>query len=232
MADFESPTFSAGPVAGQDGWTITPSPPDFQEVGPSIGEFGGGGAAYFGPIATPPQDEIEMTRFVGSTLLSGGSFSVDFSLQPSFDPANDGFEFIFLSSDVVVGAIAFVPPSSQPAPGLNIFITDLAGSEDTGLAALYQRALNLTLDFSSDGSGGTDVEFSIFDYNTPGTSTFTGNFDGVESIDELGIAWIKNTGDSVEGDSFIIFDNLSFIPEPSSLLLAMFGAVFALRRRR
>ncbi len=79
-------------------------------------------------------------------------------------------------------------------------------------------------------SGVNDVDFTIqFAGVTAASGTLAGA--GSQILGTYGFVWTPLDADD-EGDNFLIIDDLSLIPEPSSLLLGLAGFGLLLRRRR
>ncbi len=195
------------------------------------------GGVYNYPATASPATVLLSHAAPGE--LQFADFSVKFNIQPSTentDPAfRDGFGFTFRDKDNLnLLTISLVPVVSDAMDAYQVCYTVGAGSRTAAQDGnndpmfIYQYGpytMNLTL-----LANGANPTFSGTVIGT-NTRTFTGvatNM-GATSIARVGAEW--NVTDA--GDNYIVFDNISLIPEPSSaLLFGMAGLGLALRRRR
>jgi len=251
-------TFPSGPpgfftpqgadVNGIDGWTVgvDGAPGD-------SGALPGGHLAWvstyltstavaLGGVYNYPATTLPATAFLSHEALGElqyATFSVKFDIQPSTENTDvtfrDGFGFSFRDKDNSnLLTISLVPVVTPAMDAYQVCYTVGAGSQTAALDGnndpmyIYQYGpytMNLAL-----LANGANPTFSGTVIGT-NTKTFTGvatNM-GSTAIDRVGAVW--NVTDA--GDNYIVFDNLSLVPEPSSaLLLGLTGIGLALRRRR
>jgi hypothetical protein len=165
-----------------------------------------------------------------SRSLSGTSFSVDFSVKaPQFVIASDSFGFTFLGSSGQLFKIAFEAPGGGTGD-LEIAWYDGAARNvimPMSLDIFYDSTYTLNVDFTDNG---TDAMFSADLFSVTSTM-FSGTLTGQASaaLTDFGAEYTVVD----DGDSFLTFDNISVVPEPStSLLMLGFASIALLRRRR
>lgn len=157
-------------------------------------------------------DDTFFHRSVTDFVLQGGGFNTDFTAIPTAPPViNEP------GISNTRGTIALARIGGQPNSGTNQFFFNLSDN-------------NTFLD-------GVDGGFTVF-------GEVIGN--GLDVLDEINDLQIANAGGAfnelplldtavppgIEPDELVVFNNISVIPEPSSLGLLLLSASFLAARRR
>lgn len=200
-------------------------------------------AAALGGWNDTPAANAPTTVFLSHaapTSLQYAQFSTDFVIAASTNyPGRDGFGFSFRdSADNNLITISLVPAASVNNDTYQVSYTvganpTLNAKENiTGLDMYIEEngLYSLELGFTANGANPT---FTATLFGSNGSQSFSDIATGlgVAMIDRFGVEW--NTIAGEEGDNYIIFDNITLVPEPSSALLFGLGVLaFAARRRR
>lgn len=243
--DTEPYTFGAN-MDGLNGWVLDgSSEPDVAFIRTSpfpSPPSSGGRAVYFGfnPI-DPGETSAYLYRSPGSSLVGNALGYTEFQASlmvvdssPNF-PNRDSFGLTFRSAtDQNLLTININPTAQTSSPDLNtrtdIFSWDsdfAAGSSNVGTLNEGQwTSLNVLF----TPSGVNDVDFTIKSVNNViATGTLAGQ--GGAEIGTWGFEWNPLDPDDV-GDNILIFDDVVFIPEPSSAMLLMLAGLGILSRRK
>lgn len=208
---YEAPTYSAGPLSGQDGWVnsfdIDPLVSSVQpktgtqalEVRKSAGDNGFGLTFRNGPYPSSlPQVVVQHSIFL---------------------PGNTGWEGSFLSPMALIGENGFIGQVAiRNGSVAELFVDNVGGS--TPVQADSWIDLQLVLDFPTQTQeafvNGVSIGWTAFD--NPST-----RLDQVETFHIIG----------TDDNPFYVDDlSITAIPEPSSLALIACAGAFVLRRRR
>lgn len=231
-------------VAGVDGWVINDPGSDNAPPNPLsfvAANINGSPAAALGGWNDVPLAGAPSTVYLSHSVnvgLQTASFSTQFAISASnfAFPGRDGFGFSFRNGSNNLLTISLVPVASLNNDAFQVRYT--VGTETTLDAKdgvgdnmfIYHNGLySLDFDFTPNGN---DPTFSATISGT-NAQTFTGTATGLGSavISNFGAEW--NTIPGQEGNNFIVFDNVSLVPEPSSaLLLGLAGFAFVSRRKR
>lgn len=168
------------------------------------------GGVSFGVYANPSTAFADALRSFGSTLSVGQTFSLDIAVN--FRNGNKGFSLFDGATE--------------------IFNLNIGGDDYTingsSIGATYSSTaiFNVSLTQTSLTSGAYSVLYNATTYN--------GSFTGLASGFKLYNSGTNGGGDGAADNLY--FNNLSIVPEPSSLALiagpALLGAWFLVRRRR
>jgi hypothetical protein len=239
-ATFPSGTFTVGAeVAGTDGWTIN----DAGQGGAGFLSFvttlngdtaGAVGGLYNAPAAAAPTDVY--LSHAAPSALQYTTFSVDFAIVGSSGvPGRDGFGFSM--RDAVDGnllTISFAPVANVTNDAFQVKYTvgnttfNAQDGNGDPLIIFQGGEYNLSLAFAAT----TDPTFSATITGGVNSASFTGVATGLGAAQIASVGAVENTLTGQEGDNYLVFDNLSIIPEASSSLLLGFGALGFLTRRR
>jgi len=244
---FPASTFDNGTeVQGKDGWGI--SDPGSDLDGDSIPDgylsfvtsLNGSAAAAVGGYYNAPLVPAPTTVFLSHAApsdLQFTTFSASFDIAGSdeFAPGRDGFGFGFRdSSNNSLFTVSFVPVGGASADTYQVTykvgntsfdaLTGTGGNIIIHANSLY----SISLAFSPAGANPT------FTASISGTSTttFSGVATGMGSaqVARFGAEW--NTIAGQEGDNYLVFDNVTAVPEASASLLLGAGAIGLMARRR
>jgi hypothetical protein len=231
VSDFNNLT--TGPseqIAGQDGWSIT-DPKPFLSY--SIEWDNGTGS---GPI--PNNATIGLNHAYGEEL-GRTTATFDFSFIDSNAASNslrDSFSFSLYNGATTLFSIIFTPkevnPTVAPVGVWTTSFTSNNGAEFGDLALELEEAgtYSFYLDFKKNGSF-TNVAFSVGNPGSPLERFRTVSLNSADTVTSFGFNWL--TTEAGGGDNYMIFDNLSVVPEPSSaLLVGLAGLAFVSSRRR
>lgn len=223
------------PVAGQDDWMIDDPTPDASYI---MSVTGWGRVATLGYVFPLNNSSVYLSH-AANTPLVGATFSVKFQVQDSTNdgPARDTFGFRLENGSGQNLFSFYLNPYDQDADpeddyAYHTFAWSSSSTAPTvllpGVAAEETKAYTLTVAFAL--SGANDVTFTG-DVNG---SAFSGVIPGLaaESIQELGAFWTPLNGPEDPGTNFLIFDNISLVPEPSAALLGLAGISLSIIRRR
>ena len=244
IENFNTYTYNSD-LNGQNGWVSSDPTADVGYV-QSLGGSWGARSASIGYVAPILNDNVFLSHAASTPLIGDGvdaSFSARFQLVDSDSGPGDGsqardkFGFRLESSTGANIFTFYLNPTSQvPDPENQTEYNSYSWSTGTGAptVALAGRgseetyAYTLTVNFYY--AGGTDVGFNA-DVNGDG---FTGIIPGgtTQTIGSFGAIWNTLNGKTAPGSNFMVFDNVSLIPEPSSALLGLLGTSFAFIRRR
>lgn len=239
VTDFDSNTFGTD-LAGQGLWTITGA----TESGVSFvnsSPFLGGSGVNAGQLGF---QEISGTTAVLSHPVSlgvnGSSFSVTTIIQDSNStfPNRDQFGFSLQGASGEIFGINLSPttqvanPNGAAVPRLdNVSWSSLTTGNSAAFAVLSEIQ-STTFDVVFTTLDPNNLQFSISSVGLPLiTETISTAGIGNETFTRLDIYWTPLDADD-EGSNSIFFDDLSFVPEPSTALLGAFGVLGLLRRRR
>jgi hypothetical protein len=245
--------YALGELNGQNGWsTNSPSPQVGSVLGLGVAPWGSrsGSIGFTSPVSTSPLyvSHGAAAPIVGPTNASFSSlFQVIDSDSGQGDPVfpgngasvRDTFGFrLENSSGANLFSFILTPFSQSPTPELNTAFNTFSWSSDSvsggtptlvlpGVAA--QEGFAYTFNVAFSDAGGGNVGFTA-DVNG---SSFNGTLNGLsaETIGKFGAFWnVSNITDA--GSNFMVFDNVSLVPEPSSALLGILGASCVFLRRR
>jgi hypothetical protein len=196
---------------------------------------GSAGAALIGGYApgSAGPTVLSSSPTVGMFGASPTTFTMDFGFYDSTDLNRDNYSIKLTST----GGANLLTIDLSPAAGVNTFNISFSsaffsGTLNWGTLDALDTAGNpyfqVQFQTSTDGLGG--MFYSLDDLN--GSNMSSGSLSGAaltDSITGLSIS-VDTTGGA--GDGFLIVDNVSVIPEPSSALLGLLGASCAFLRRR
>ena len=214
----------------------------------------GSRSASIGFVSPLLNDNVFLSHTASTPLVGGGvdaSFSARFQVIDSDagynDPLavppitgsenRDKFGFRLESSTGANLFTFYLNPTSQvPDPQSQTEYNSYSWSTGTGAATVAlpgygsQETFAYTLTVNFFNAGGGDVGFNA-DVNGSG---FSGVIPGAasESIANFGAIWNTLNGKTAPGSNFMVFDNVSLVPEPSSALLGLLGVSFVFVRRR
>lgn len=240
--------YVGGDLNGQQDWSTNGS--TTADVAAIIGVGGpfGSRAATIGFVNPLDQNNVYVSNTASTPLVGvsvpNASFSALFQVQDSdtiYGPGaeiRDTFGFRLENASGVNLFSFILSPFDQAAlpendTNFNTYSWSTGVGAPTtvlsGLAAEELFAYTFTVNFFDAGAG--DVGFSA---NINNIDFFSGTLLGLssETISEFGAFWNTTNGAANSGSNFLIFDNVSLIPEPSSALLGVLGAAFAFGRRR
>jgi MYXO-CTERM domain-containing protein len=252
--NFESIAFLDDMTAPSVGWS---SNDPTANVGKIVnaqnagGTFGSrsGSIGYVAPILA---SSAYVSRAVSTPLVGGGVnayASVDFFIQDSDAgegpgaEARDKFGFRFEDgSGNNIFSLFLNPFDQDSSPQTDVAYHTLSWSTGNNIptvvlpgVAVQENTLATptspyTFAISFTPSGANDVAFNA----TIGGSSFGGTLAGLATtnIEKFGAFWTPLNGPANPGSNFMIFDNVSVIPEPSAALLGLLGATVAFTRRR
>jgi hypothetical protein len=239
--DFEAPEYVVG-----GGLTDNDEPNAFQTNNPFTTATSGGNdgilATYFpgqgqaafvggldGPTIDPLTKNVVVALDVVNTVNYIG-FDALFAISSSTTGSTDEFGFTLRIGNTNYATLLFTPNGGG---NLNVTLS-AAGSTGAVLGQINYNALN-SIALSIDGD-------NIFRANLSGTELFASGIEitnglDASSIDTVGVVWnITGANASDAGNNAIIFDNVTVVPEPSTVGLAMVaglgGLGMILRRRK
>lgn len=214
-------------VAGYQGWTINDPQPSLSF---GVTWNGSTAAALGGDFASPDVPVVGLNHTYGEALgTTTASFA--FALVDSVDFAGrDTFGFSFKDGATNLFSVVFVPndptqvdPEGTTATWSMFYVTG-AGTFPLSIAIEESTTQNFSLAFTPNGSS---TNFSLNLSGLVRTGTFA-----VPSSTIASDFALEYTADQA-GDNYIMVDNLSVVPEPSSfLLLGLAGLGFVSRRKR
>lgn len=237
--------FLLGDLDGQGDWTTDASTADTGYVQSIAGSPWNGRAASIGYVNPLSQDSAYVSHAATTPLIGeyNATFSALFQVQDSDEgfgagaEVRDTFGFrlenasgdnlfsLYLTPDAQVAN-----PSVQTAKHSFSWSTGVGSPTVVlpGLFAIENNAYTFTIAFNNAGGGNVG-----FDADVNGAA-FSGVLTGLstEEIAKFGAFWDTTIDGDNSGSNFMIFDNVSLIPEPSSALLGLLGASFAFLRRR
>ena len=237
--------YTIGDLNGQNGWVCSDPTADIGYV-QAIGGVWGSRSASIGYVSPIADNSVYLSHSASTPLIGDGvdaTFSAQFQVIDSDSGYGDGSQArdtfgLRLQSTTGTNLFTFyLNPTSQVAdPENQTEYNSFSWSTGTGAptVALAGRgaeelyAYTLTVHFFS--AGGSDVGFNA-DVNGAG---FSGVIPGAagQTIGSLGATWDTLNGAAAPGSNFMVFDNVSLVPEPSVALLGVLGASFAFTRRR
>ncbi len=194
-----------------------------------LGMLNGSQAAVFGPIFEAPTGTEASLRHEVTRALAGTEVSLNFSVVgPDFLPGQqDGFGFSLWDGPTSLFSLSFEPPGGVGGGDLQIFWADSSGTPNTPTVPsdiFYALGYDLDMTFTASGA---NVDFSV-DING---FVFGGTLAGAAGSNITDFSADYTQVD--DGDSFLLFDNVSIIPEPQTAVLGLLALVgFGLRRRR
>jgi hypothetical protein len=239
-------------LVGQNGWISNDTTADVAVIA-GLGTVWGSRSATLGYVAPVIQDTVYVSHPCSVPLVGNGytTFSAMFQVVDS-DSGNNGIgETGAENRDVFGFRLQDGAGNDVFTFRLNPFDQDALPEEDTNYN-LYswtsdsvvgeQQVLRTPLIRSAQESFAYTVTIS---FATSGADVnFTGTINGVDpfygtlpglagvSVQQVGAIWDPTFGPSAPGSNFMIFDNISMVPETSSALLGLLGASLALVRRR
>jgi len=237
--------YVVGDMNGQNGWVSSDPTADVGYV-QVLGGSWGAHSASIGFVSPILNDNVYLSHAASTPLIGDGvdaSFSAKFQVVDSVSDygggseARDKFGFRLESTTGANLFTFFLNPTSQVADPENqtefnsYSWSTGAGAPTVALAGLGSEetyAYTLTVNFFY--AGGTNVGFNA-DINGSG---FSGVIPGgaTQSIGSFGAIWNTLNNHTAPGSNFMVFDNVSLIPEPTSGLLGLLGASFVFVRRR
>lgn len=159
-------------------------------------------------------------------------FSIDFGFYDSQNANRDDYSISLVST----GGGDLVTIDLTPAANVNTFNMSFSSDFFTGVVNwgtldALDTAGNpyFQLQFQT-WADGANMYYSLFDVN--GGTISTGALTGTSLTDQITDLKISVDTAGGAGDGFLIVDNVSVIPEPSSALLGLLGATVAFTRRR
>ena len=239
---------TASDLAGQDGWSIndpTANVSGLQNLG---GEWGSR-AAYLG-FATPSVSSVFVSHAVSTPMVDtvgnvNGTFSalfrvIDSDSNGGLDSSNRdtfGFKLENAAGDNLF-SFHLIPFAQVASPELNNGFHTYAWSTGNNsptavlpsVASAEENAPSYLFSVSFSQGVGSDVNFTA----SVGNQSFGGVIpnSNTETITKIGAFMNAFSTPATTGSNYMNFDNVSLIPEPSSALLGLLGASFALGRRR
>ena len=253
--------FDQTTVAGQDGWTTnatTGLPVDYDAVGesnidlynPATSNVMILGDASF--VATPPIVSSVRLSHDYSGSLKNTEIGFDFFMTDSFTGSGylnrDQFGVSLSNGNTDIFTLLFTPrtqtldPSAGAAALWDVdYRIGVGPVSDLNISFKENARLHLDLSFAAASATRTDVLLSLR-YGTalgevgnastvavPNINMPISNPDAM--VDEFNFFWTKQ--EAQFGSNYIMVDNLSVVPEPSSaILLSLAGLCLISRRRR
>lgn len=243
--------YALGEMVGQDGWTANDlTTADVGSIINAGGVWGSrtGTTGFVAPVTRP---DLYVSRNVADvSLLTGStSFSVLYQVIDSDSGYGAGAEirdtFGFRLENAAGDNLFsfFLNPFDQDAvpendTAFHTFSWSTGNNAPTvalnGLASQELFAYTFTISFFD--AGGTNVGFNA----SINGDSFSGTLNGLasESIGRIGATWnltdtTEVNGEYFGGSNFLLFDNVTLVPEPSTtLLVGLAGIGLALRRKR
>jgi hypothetical protein len=159
-------------------------------------------------------------------------FAIDFGFYDSTNANRDDYSISLTSTGGGNLLTIDLTPAANPNTFNMSFSSDFfAGIANWGTLDALDTAGNpyFQLQFQT-WADGANMYYSLFDVN--GGTISTGALTGTSLSDEITDLEISVDTAGGAGDGFLIVDNVSLVPEPSSALLGLLGASFAFLRRR
>lgn len=230
--NFESYSPLYGDMNGQGGWTVS------------------GPVSVDGPVAivdnytwdastqsaTVGDDGITSTgvnslyHAASVPFVSETPTPTSFKFETAYTESNNGFrnpfQFVLTASSGNLLTINLTPGAAGEY--------DVAWSSSFfGAGSIGARLANVSTQFQLDTwADGSNVAYKFSNAGNPISSgTLGGGASPSDLITGFAVNWNSASGDGV-GNNSITIDNVSLVPEPSSALLGLLGASFALVRRR
>lgn len=243
VSDFNNLTYvPSQQIGGQDGWSI--NNPSVPFLSYTVGWDNGTGAgvttaaALGGRFAIPTENTIGLNHGYGEEL--GRTTAIfDFAFVDSnagTGSLRDAFSFSAYNGATNIFSVVFTPaqvnPTVTPLGVWNLsYNVNGVPAGDLFLSVEELATYQFYLDFKKHGLQ-TNVVVGL---GNPGGALLerfrTVDLDSSQTITSFGFNWI--TGVPGGGDNYLIFDNLSVVPEPSSaLLVGLAGLAFVTGRRR
>lgn len=240
---FETPPYNVAPLPGQQGWTGSASAGNYASI--ETGYIDTTNQLFLG-FAGPVQP-TETTVTVGnagySEFLAGTKAIFDFRIidQLGSNVAADTYGFTLTSGGTTL-SIYLSATTSGPRPGvdptpvarwtLGYSLSGIAGYtkfiEDINV--FEDNVWNLSVTASANSGNSNLSDFSVVVNGA--TAGLTGvSMNPGTAVSGFGFSWDKS-GAAFTND-YIVVDNLSVVPEPSSaVLLGLAGLGLVARRRR
>lgn len=234
--NFDSyPADNTSSMSGLGSWSVSNGASGANAIAVSTNSTfdGSDGAALIGGFApdSPGPTVLSSTPTVGMFGASGARFTMDFGFYDSTDANRDNYSFKLTST----GGANLLTIDLSPA-AVNTFNISFSSAFFTGIVNWGTLdALDTTgspyfqvqFETSTDG---VNMFYTLDDLN--GGNMSSGALIGTglsDNITGLSIS-VDTTGGA--GDGFLIVDNVSVVPEPSSALLGLLGASCVFLRRR
>ena len=236
---FESPTYAAGSLVPQNGFTADPGSPT--TVAANVIATGGnpGQAAqltatnitpstvqYFEPAVTPVNPSLTTVNIafdLKSAFTNEGALGFGLTVFNNDGPKSAGFGLVELGNNNVAGDPNATPPEVDYQNGTG-GATATYNTITGGVASGGYDHFNVSLDYATGG----------FTVSEGGTQIQTGTFSDAGGFYNVGLSAISFDGQNAASGTGT-FDNLTVtaVPEPTTASLLVGGAVVAgLRRRR
>lgn len=196
---------------------------------------GSDGAALIGGYAPDSAGPtvLSSSPTVGMFGAVPGLFAIDFGFYDSTISNRDDYSIKLTST----GGANLLTIDLTPAASVNTFDISFSSDYFTGqsgwgtLDALDTAGTPYFQVQFQTWTDGVNMFYSLNDLNggTMSSGSLSGGISLTDNITELSID-VDTTGGA--GDGFLVVDNVTLIPEPSSALLGLLGASFAFLRRR
>jgi hypothetical protein len=197
----------SGEVSGQNEWIINDPTPDLS----FFVKMNGSDAAALGGFYDAPGGPGTTLSHPVDIPADGSCFRASFAVLPSTQqfPGRDTFGWTFTDpAGVVLYTLRFIPAATNPDL-LNIMWKAGSGNLiSTGWAVSYSALYGIDLRFAAAGS---DLAFTAVIAGANNFS-FTGVLPGMAGETWGGIGADFMVEDTVYGDNFVAFDDLSFSP--------------------
>jgi hypothetical protein len=195
---------------------------------------GSAGAALIGGYAPDSAGPtvLSSTPTVGMFGASAATFSMDFGFYDSTDANRDNYSIKLTSTGGANLLTIDLSPAAVNTFNISFTSAFFTGTVNWGTLDALDTAGNpyfqVQFQTSTDGLGG--MFYSLNDLN--GGTMSSGALSGTGLSDNItGLSISVDTAGGA-GDGFLIVDNVSVVPEPSSALLGLLGASFVFLRRR
>jgi hypothetical protein len=195
---------------------------------------GSSGAALIGGL-TPDSagpTVLSSSPTVGMFGASAATFKMDFGFYDSTDLFRDNYSIKLTSTGGANLLTIDLSPAAVNTFNISFSSAFFAGTVNWGtldsLDTFGNPYFQVQFQTSTDGMGG--MFYSLDDLN--GGNMSMGALTGTNLTDNITALSISVDTTGGAGDGFLIVDNVSVIPEPSSALLGLLGASCAFLRRR
>lgn len=235
-------SFVAGPIAGNGGWTTSDPDPDVSFVttlsmanGNSLG-LGGAVAAATNDYTTLNHSYVETIGRVTATFDLAIIDSTDF---PGLT-ARDAYAFSFNGAGGSLFKVILTPDTQTLSPAADLLAEwSMSYSVNNGspitlsIGIVENNAYNFVIDINGTGLT-SDAMITVNDGINPALVRNVTGFavDPLTSLTNVSVD-MDLFDPAAAGDGYVILDNISVVPEPSSsLLVAIAGLGLISRRRR
>lgn len=196
--------------------------------------IGGFDPTVAAPTVLSTAANIAMFNTTTPIIGNPARFTIDFGFLDSTDANRDDYSISLTST----GGGNLLTIDLTPSANVNTYNLSFSSDFFTGvvnwgtidaLDTFGSPYFSLEFATGSDGIGG--MFYSLKDLNN-NTLMSDGALTGTALTDDILGLDISVDTNGASGDGFLVIDNVSLIPEPSSALLGLLGATLAFTRRR